>query len=356
MSFQRHLHFVKVLLPIFRVYQFCGLAPFTIPPNSRTFLSESTTDTEKINHKWASYARVLFCLLFAVAMSSMFTDSTYVVDEASRMLNNMSFLMVLSVRMLAAVAVIESLVAKSEHSHFLTNLDGVDRMLRQKFGQVVDQSKTRSSTILWIILWIGKVIALQMFVVLTSQVLACKGNDKYLWLVYAVPMALTSIRYYQLIHYAELIGLRLSALNQHLIGICATVQRGSTNSSLSIQLSQFGGQRERKLIDDIILLRIIYNRLWEASGSMNSSFRWTLLLSVGSSFVIIVVNFYRSLVFLFTSRSSNTIDDNIMFFIWSLFHTLYLMKISKACAEAVDQVRISRFFSSLIQMENYAER
>lgn len=355
MTFQRHLHFVTALLPIFRIYQLFGFTPFSIPPNERTFLSGSEAETKTTNHKWSIYGKVLFVLLFALAISSMFSDSTYVVDRASRMLNYMSFLMVISVRLLAAVVVIESIAARSEQSLFLTNLDGIDRLLRQKFGQTVDQLKTRNTTIFWIIFWVIKVIALQIFVVLTSQVLDKKGVHKYLWLLYVFPMAFSSIRYYQLIHYVEMIELRLKALNQRLIDICVTQKRVNTNSAISIQLSQFGSRPDRKLIDDIVLLRIIYNRLWEACGSMNTSFRWTLLLSVGSSFVIIVVNFYRSLVFLLTSSSMNTIDDIIMFFVWSVFHTLYLMKISKACADTINQV--SKFpFQNVASMENTCNR
>lgn len=338
MSFSKSETYIKVLLPIFRLYQLSGFSPFSMPPFSRSFLAESRAKIQKDNYKWAVYAKLLCCGLLISAVTSMFTDTTHVVDKASRMLNYMGFLMVMSVRLLAAMVVVESLFGKSEQIQFLSILDSVDRMLQQRAGHMVDQMKTRSTTVTWLIFWIIKIIALQIFIVHSSHALQQKGAIKWLWLLYVFPMALSSIRFYQLIHYVELIGLRFIALNEHLNNICGTVKRMNASTTFTIQLSQMGGQKDRKVAEEIILLRVIYNQLWEANASMNSSFRWTLLLSIGSSFVIIVVNLYRSLVFLLTTSSQNTLDDVIMFTIWSMYHILYLMKISKACAETIDQV------------------
>lgn len=339
MPFSRNIDFVKALLPIFRVYQLNGFSPFSVPPFPRSFLTESRAQVQIENHRWSRYAKFLCCVLFISVISSLFTDSTYVEDTTSRMLNYMSFLMVLSSRSLSMVIVIESLVGAREQMSFLGSLESIDRMLQQKLGQIVEQVKTRSNTTIWLIIWVVKIAALQIFVVLTSKILQEKGMKKFWWLLFMFPTISSSIRYFQLIHYIELVGLRFSAFNEHLINLCDKAEGANTNSIISIQFNKFDDKRDRKLIDQIILSRIIYNRLWEACGALNHSFRWTLLLSVGSSFVIIVVNLYRSFVFLLTTKSQNTVDDIIMFFVWAMFHILYLMMISKAAAEAIDEVQ-----------------
>lgn len=354
MTFTKSTTFMTVLLPIFRVYQLCGFAPFAMPPFTRSFLEKSKAKVQQDNHRWAVYAKLLCAILFLAAVISMFTDNTYVVDKASRMLNYMGFLMVMSVRLLAATVVVESIMGTHEQINFLSILDSVDRMLQQRIGQLVDSAKTKTTTIWWIVFWVLKIIALQSFIVFTSHVLQDKGALKFVWLLYIIPMAMSSIRYYQLINYVEMIGLRFVALNQHLNNMCDTVKRVNTNSTFSIQLNHSGAQRDKKLVEEIILLRVIYNQLWEASASMNTSFRWTLLLSIGSSFMIIVVNLYRSLVYLLTTSTQNTLDDIIMFFIWSMYHILYLMKISKACAETIDEVHFLKCFFVCAQKRRFS--
>lgn len=92
-----------------------------------------------------------------------------------------------------------------------------------------------------------------------------------------------------------------------------------------------------KIYDQIVSLRQIYHNLWENTGQFNNTFKWSLLLMIGTSFVTIVVNFYRTLVWLITPSEAD-IEVIILFFVWSAGHTFYFIRLSSACNNVSQQV------------------
>lgn len=333
------MKYIKHMFAIFRTYQLCGFSPFALPfdPNQIWCAIHSS---DKRHRRWLIYNYSLLVTLFLLVVCNFVYHEIHSDTRVSTMLNYLTFLMFSAMRMLAVFVVFESLLTRSRQMQMLYLLNDVDEILSKDL--VITLSR---SGLFWLIFWLIKLTSLQtmIFIMKYGRTRSVLSVSLSLW--YTVPLFISSIRYYQVTHYIELIGHRFKLLSNYTNSISGrefeikskiqTVVRGQ------FQTEEDNFKRNNDLYDEVVRIRRVYHNLWQATICLNSSFRWSLLLSIGCSFVIILVNSYRSLLYILSKpddRAKFGGNSIIIFFIWAVFHSIYFVKLSGSCYNVLRKV------------------
>lgn len=325
------MKFIKVLLPIFRMYQFFGFTPFPIPFDAEKAISR------KDQRKWLIYIGILIIYLTVMVSYNIFAYQEFLGENKTEpMLSYLSFLIITTVRGLAIVIMVESIVNSKEQVKFLQRLNSVDRIFHDEIGIEQDYEKLRRTAFIWLALWLVQIISLMTIVLV--DVFGDESESfwsKMMTFLYVLPLPVTSMRYYQIIQYIASMSYRFQMINKRLETIYSWTNRLSTGEK---QLKKkITNSKENKTFEEIVTLRRIYHILWENTAELNNTFKWSLLLMIGTSFVIIVVNFYRTLVWLITPTETG-IDVIILFFVWSSGHSFYFVRLASTCYNTLQEV------------------
>lgn len=326
------MKFIKVLLPIFRVYQIFGFAPFPIPFDAEKGISR------KDQRKWLIYNGILIIYLTVMVSYNIFAYQEFLCENKTEpMLSYLSFLIVTTVRGLAIVITIESIVNSKEQVKFWQRLNSIDRIFRDEIGVEQDYEKLRRTAFIWLAVWFVQITSVMAIVLVDIF-----GDDsesfwsKLMVILYALPLPVTAMRYYQIIQCIAYLSHRFQMINKRLETIYSGTNRLSTGEK---QLKKkITNSTENKTYDEIVTLRRIYHILWENTAELNNTFKWSLLLMIGTSFVIIVVNFYRTLVWLITPTETD-IEGIILYFVWSSGHTFFFIRLASTCYNTLQEVR-----------------
>lgn len=319
----------KELLAVFRIYQLSGFAPFTIP-----------TKEPNQKRKWFISIGLLTVYLMALVVYDMMSYKRFFEDENSKLISYLSFLIITAMRVVALVIVYESFVERNQQIAFLQQFDRMDQLFSEEMGMNFDYKKIRRSTYIWIAIWMFQLI------ILTGLILVGILTEKpSIWMVFwllilTLPLFLPSTRYSQIIHYIHLTGFCFEMINAKLDEFQCQTNRLNVNDKRTTIANKF----DRPIYDEIVAMRRIYHILWESSVQLNKMFRWSLLLLIGSSFFIIVINYYRTLYWLLAPNSSH-FESVITFFIWSVVHSFHFITLSSNCYNISKQV--STFLSNI---------
>lgn len=332
------MKYIKHLFVIFRTYQLCGFSPFPLPFDPNQIWSTKHSSDER-QRRWLIYSYSLLVTLFLLVVCNFVYHEIHSDARVSTMLNYLTFLMFSAMRMLAVFVVFESLLTRSRQIQMLYLLNDVDEILSKDLAVTLDYRHLRRSGLFWLIFWLIKLTSLQTMIFIMRYSRTRNVLSVLLSLWYTIPLFISSIRYYQVTHYIELIGYRFKLLSNYANLICG--RKSKIKSKIQTLMSEDNFKRNNDLYDEIVRIRRIYHNLWQATIFLNSSFRWSLLLSIGCSFVIVLVNSYRSLLYVLSKPDDrakfggNTI---IIFFIWAVFHSTYFVKLSGSCYNVLRKV------------------
>lgn len=333
------MDFQRELLPIFRVYQFCGFAPFPLP------LDFSRTIPKRSQYKWYIYNGMIIIFFATLVLYNMISYQMFLDGSETKMLTYLSFIMISSVRWLAVVIAIESVLNGKQQVEFISKLCTIDDIFTKELGMKPNYKRMRCVAIFWLAVWFTKSS------ILTSIFLVdvIRGNisawEKCFWFLVTIPLILSAIRYYQVTQYIAALGYRFEMINERLNYIYGSTKRLNTKDKLTKKEKSTMNRTEsttsdnERIYDEIICLRNIYHILWECTGLLNKPFRWSLLTLIATSFFVIVVNYYRTLVWLLIDRHTDETSNIVMYFIWCSGHVFYFIKLSSTCHNVLQQVR-----------------
>lgn len=318
----------KELLPIFHIYQCGGFAPFRIP-------------LDRVNQKMKWYivngvltAFLAFLAIYDIILYKRFFES----NDESKMISYLSTFITTIMRWVALVVIVEAFLQRKQQIRFLRQFDRMDQLFTEELGVCFDYKKIRRNAYIWMTSWLLQLIILTMLILLDFIVKKIGFWLTCFYLFCTLPLFLPSTRYFQIIHYIQLLGFCFEMISTRLDEFQCQTNR------LSV-----GGKRKKnsnkiddRTYDEIVALRRIYHILWESVEQLNKMFQWSLLLLIGSSFFIIVVNFYRTLYWILTPDPSK-LELIITFFIWSLVHTFHFISLSSVCHNISQQVVKGKF-------------
>lgn len=317
----------KQLLPIFRIYQSSGFAPFTIP-----------LDHANQKVKWFIFNGLLTAWLAALVVHDIISYKRFFEDEKSMMISYLSFMIITVMRVVALAIAIESFLERNQQIAFLNQFDRINRLFTNDLGVIIDYKKIRRKAYISMTLWMLQLTTLTVLILMDIIFEDVGIWTKIWWFSNTFPLFLPSTRYFQIIHYMQLLGICFDIINTRL----DEFQCHNKNYYGSIDYNRLNVIGTRKsnaeqMYNDIVTMRRIYHHLWENTEQLNKMFRWSLLLLIGASFFIIVVNFYRTLYWILTPDPSN-LDTIITYFIWSIVHMFHFINLSSICYNISQQV------------------
>lgn len=315
---------LKILLPIFHVYQICGFAPFSMQFDAKT----------KHRMVFIYTGFLIKCLAIFVAYN-IFVYKTFFEEENSQMLSYLTFLILISVRIVGVVITIESLVNRREHLDWLIKLNQIDQMFAEQLKIGLNHKQIRRNGYIWLVVWLIQISI--CFLMVLVDILQDNSSVwlKIVWIICIIPLFLPTFRYFQIIHYIQLLEFVLATINKQLKAFYTRsnrldVSKRSKNPNFV--------SNEDEIYDRIVLLRKIYHMLWESTVKLNKIFQFSLLLLIGSSFLNILVNYYRTLYWLLSTTAPESTQLVIAYFYWSIGHTFYFIILSNTCYNISQQV------------------
>lgn len=323
------------LLPIFRLYQFCGFAPFPIS------FDINISVPKKAQYKFYIHSGILTIFFVALFLYNVIFFKEFIGSEDSEMVAFLSIIILTVLRALAVLILIESHFKKNLQIKFLSQLDSVDRIFQTELEISLDYRKMQRNAFIWMGIWQIIIIALLSLILLELIQAYMAIWTKLFWLFCSFPLVISSMRYYQIIHYIRMLGFCFETFNMRLDEIYETTNRLTVNQRQLKEknLKKKNSKVNKDLVyDNIMSLRRIFHNLWECTGLLNRSFEWSLLFSITASFFVIVVNFYRILFYIFVPKSNDGASA-VTFLIWALGHTFYFIKLSSTCHLVSTQVQ-----------------
>lgn len=324
------MKYIEILLPIFRIYQLCGFAPFKIP------LGGQKDVHQQVSHFWQIYNGLLLIYLSVLVFFNVVSYESFLEGKATEMLTYLSYIMICGIRVLAMITVVESTLKIKQQILLLHQLNEVDDIFRDELGAELDYKNVRRNSFIWMTIFcIQNAILLSLFLV---EVFRDYANtwDRIKWILYSFPLLISSIKYFQISSYIKLIGLYFHIINMKLEKIYSTENRLQIEQKMIMKISS--KSTTEIVYDEIVSMRRIYHALWKSTAQLNVTFRWSLLLLTGGSFIIIVVNYYRTLVWVITTKQNEN-DDITTYFCLSICHTFYFIDLSGVCYHVSQEVR-----------------
>lgn len=320
------MKFIKSLVPIVRLYQFCGFVPFSVP-----FVNKKDVP------KWKFYIHsgVLTVFFFILFLYNIVSMNTFIGDEESKLLAYLSVIIVTLMRALAVIIMVESILKRHLHIEILSRIDSVDRIFRNELATSLDYKKMQRNAIVWMGIWQIQIFTLLSLIVYTLFEVNMSIWMKLFWIFCSCPIFISSMRYYQIIHYIRLLGFCFETFNIQLNQIYANTNRLSKNKELP---NVKANSARKSIYENIVSLRRLYHVLWECTGLLNKCFQWSLLLLIAASFFTIIINCYRTLLWVLVPGSSD-IGSAVTFLVWAGGHAFYFIKLSSTCHLISTQLR-----------------
>lgn len=324
------MKYMEVLLPIFRIFQLCGFAPFKIPLSTT-----QTSVKQQVSQFWQIYNGCFLIYLIVLVFFNIVSYESFLEGKASEMLTYLSYIMICGLRVLAIIVVIEPTVKNKQHIVFLQHFNEISDIFREELSTQPDYKQIRRNAFIWMTIWIAQNCILMSLIMI--EVFRDYENtwEMIKWAIYAYPLVISSIKYYQIALYIKLMGYYFRMINMKLKNACSMKSR--LNVQKNVKPKDFLKASHGMIYGDIVALRRIYHNLWKCTAQLNLTFRWSLLSLTGASFIIIVVNYYRTLVWVITAH--NRMDEDILSYVFlSACHTFYFINLSGVCMNVLDQV------------------
>lgn len=328
----------KELISIFRVYQLCGFAPFPLQFNV-------TKEISKVRqYVWYIYNVIIIVFFGCLVLHNMISYKKFFEGDAARMISYLSFIVISLVRWMAVIIAIESILNSKQHKEFLSQLNDIDNIFMDDLRIKPNYKRMRCVALFWLAVWIIQSVILISFVLEDVMKSDISNWDKFMWFLLTIPIVISSVRYFQIIQYIQSIEFRFEMINTRLCELDESTNRLDTGEKLTkndITHGDNSGLIVDRIYNEIVCLRQIYHILWQCTGQLNETFRWSLLLLIATSFFIIVVNYYRTLVWLLIDGDKEETEIIVLYFVWSGGHVFYFIKLSSTCHNVLQQVRIS---------------
>lgn len=200
------MKFLKYLLLNFRIYQFCGFAPFSIQLDTKT-------QTLRKQWKWYIYSGILIIPVISMVFYNIIAYSAFLNKETAQMSTYLSFFMFIANRIALAIILIESLFKLKIQTDFLQCLVDVDKIFHDELGISVDYKKMRRNVFIWTSIWFIQSVVIWVLILISISSRDISTWEKIKNTIFSLPMSMLAIRSMQIVHYIYLLGLCFELIN-----------------------------------------------------------------------------------------------------------------------------------------------
>lgn len=331
---------IQSLLPLFRLLQFVCLTPVKI--SSKQF--DISTNTF-----FNVYSVLNIGIRISILMYTILSDSLFIRTSGTRIIATIDTLLICGVRLLEILILLEAFVKRYHEVRFLESLLQIDAILRNCLHIDLKYKKLQRDGLIKSFIWIGIFLAIEVTIIgLWSK----DTTRLYFCLTYLIPFLISSLTYYQIIIYVDLVQHRFKVLKRIISEMDANQQPTNRETGLTpvepnyctrkvsnnLFCNDFSGKMhvnfdsafEEHIFERFAIIRDVYFRLWEETTLINERFQWSMVMNIGNDFLSLLSNFY----WLFMCMFHNTICEDMSItgvFMWSIINVLHIFMLSRAC-------------------------
>lgn len=310
-----------VLFSVVRLCQCSGLCPISVyGPN---------TKQKKI--AFASVTAIIFILQLLMCIH-LYVYSENLYWPKSTLLPYISWVVTFTMRLHAAIILIESCANRSIQSKLFDKLDDIATIFNQKLRMKTDEDRLRGYCHRFIIAWIVKIL-LVVCSILMATMLSPKWQQSYRLGMTLAPFCTTTLFSTQLMLYLDTVKYNIETTNEGLMKLMDSPRIVWHRHQRHIMLST----HKVDVCEQLVHLRECYCKTWEASMLINRCVRWSLMVGVTNDFIMSITNLYWMLY----CTLHGSFDERILLIIatlWVVFIMAHFMLISRICDQISEQV------------------
>lgn len=337
---------IQSILPLIRVFQFFCLSPVSVLSNFRFCAS--------FFFKVCSVLQII--VRATIFLSTILSDELFIRKNEYQIVATIDTVLICVVRLLEITILIEALIKRKLEIKFMENLQQIDEIIKNRLHVDSDYGALYRYCVLSISIWIGIFLLAEGTLIYLSYK---NSNYFYFCLTYLPPFFVSSLTYFQIIIWVNLIKYRFKILKRFIDGMeretkterehsCGT----GTNSIIFVKplhsLFHRGGDFDRKLhsnlnsihdaylFDRFIIVRDLYQRLWDQTNLVNERFRWSMVVNIGNDFISLLSNFYWMIICLLDYSICRNMSVAGCF-LWSFINISHIFALCRMCHHTVDQ-------------------
>lgn len=324
-----------------RLFQFIGISPFSIGKNFRP--------SESRQMKFYSLFQIGLAVLALVG--SFYDRNLYLNGVKRNIANTVDFLQLVGIRLAHLIIVCEAFYQRKTLKYFFAHLCDLDLMMKQVNINVnfrKNQVKSSLKLLAEVVFYLGlPLIAISIVVIRQRFEMIFYGPS------YLLPFLVCCFRYLQVSNCVWFIKKRFDLLNERL----AEIELNNENIKVKLknissidfkiylrEIKKYKSSKPLKYFEQLILMRQMYDKLYNLSLMVNYSFGLSNLVNTTNDFFSLTSNSY----FIFMSfQNSPLLPDHIFHivqtFFWGLPHLVNVVTLSAVCHFTVHSVSNSEF-------------
>lgn len=339
---------VKCVKPLFHLFQLFALSPFSLK-------SEKCRPEADWLFVW--YSLVGIIVRIAMLVGVICIEHFLTRENQTQITSIIDTVLICFVRLLEIVIIVESLLKRFKQIQFLHYCGFVDETITEKLLIDVHYHRLRQSTIRSAAIWFVAFFAAQGIIIWMSTVET--SNYVVFCSLYAQSFFASSLNYFQMIFYVKLLRFRIHVVNRTLEDLCNDQRMCVMTRKYNFKVARVAHRvdaiddrqletvnaDENYILGKLVILRALYQQLWEQSIRINRLFQWSLPLNIGNDFFSLLSNCYWVFLFLLKSEKSTEITmSTIRCLTWAILNIVHIFMLSKQChqtSDAAAQIPIS---------------
>lgn len=272
---------IEALRPVSCVFQLLGLS--VVPFGKKIKIKIKNIPIGRII-KLLPITLRLICFLISIK------NGFYHGADPHKIISAIEVTQIYSVYVLEMIILVEALVKAHQERQFMDNLLEIDRILMHHFNFDLKMNELKRSIINRFVIWIT------IIGFISARILLFHYNmQEFLYCFkYIISILTTSLIYYQIVTWTDLIRYRLHILNRLISNLNADQSDQIDTPSIgSAQAhSNFDTAYDAHTLDQFGIIYDLYNRFWIQTNLMNNRFKYSMVLHIGTDFVFLVSNIY----------------------------------------------------------------
>lgn len=320
-------------MPFIKLFQLIGLSPFIVTDNITLIEAKHTT----------LYSIVSIAVFLAAFIYGFFQEDLFSIPNQQPMneiAHTVDFIQLTGIRFAHLVILFEALMQRKNLIQLLCKLNDWDSIVQKYYNNLQISHETIRKKIILKLLASGTFyIGIQLILLLIILVRA-QYQFTYYWSLYLIPFTVCCLRYVQIYILISLIKDRFHLINQKIERLqLNSAEKFKTNHEVLVMTKGDLNNSDLSAVEQLIILRQLYDKLWELTQLTNKCFGLSLLVNIGNDFVAITGHCYW--IFLTIENipvGTNDILAVIGSTIWTIPSLINSFMIASICHVTVEKV------------------
>lgn len=326
---------IKALMPFIKLFQVIGLSPFVVTDNVALVEAKLTT----------IYSVVSIAVFLGAFIYGFFQEDIFAIPNEQPMneiAHTVDFIQLTGIRFAHLIILFEGLVQRKNLIRLLCKLNDWDLIIQKHYNNLQISHETIRKKILLKLLASGTFYLGIQLILLLIILLRQQYKFTYYWSLYLIPFTVCCLRYVQIYILISLIKDRFDLINRKIeqLQLNSAESQTKTNHEVLIMTNSTSNTTcDLSPVQQLIILRQLYDKLWELTNLTNKCFGLSLLVNIGNDFLAITGHCYW--IFLTIENVPVGLNDILAVIgstIWTIPSLVNSFMIASVCHVTVEKV------------------